>query len=98
MLGDDQGRQIDIHTYTFDADGNLVFGVPYPLESLTRRGSICGYPVKCFPPEWMVRFQTDYKLDENDYRDEKALCQRFGVEVPSEYYKFEGGNNRLETT
>ena len=88
ILGDDQGHQIDIHTYTFDADGNLVFGVPYPPESLTGRGSIRGYPVKCIPPEWMVKFHTGYKLDENDYRDVKVLCQRFGIEIPLEYEEF----------
>jgi lincosamide nucleotidyltransferase A/C/D/E len=36
----------------------------------------------------MVKFHTGYKLDENDYRDVKALCQRFGLEVPAEYDEF----------
>lgn len=89
VLGDDKGHQIDIHTYTFDESGKLVFGVPYPFDSLTGTGSINGYPVKCISPEWMVRFHTGYQLDENDYRDVKALCQRFGIEVPSEFEEFE---------
>jgi lincosamide nucleotidyltransferase A/C/D/E len=31
VLGDDQGHQIDLHTYTFDAAGNHIYGIPYPL-------------------------------------------------------------------
>ena len=89
VLGDDQGHQIDIHSYTFDSVGNHVFGVEYPAESLTGTGSVNGYPVRCISPEWMVKFHTGYELDEDDYRDVRALCQRFGIEMPSEYGKFE---------
>lgn len=88
VLGDDQGHQIDIHTYTFGADGNHVFGVPYPFDSLTGTGSVNGHPVNCISPAWMVKFHTGYRLDENDYRDVKALCQRFGIEMPAEYDEF----------
>jgi lincosamide nucleotidyltransferase A/C/D/E len=85
VLGDDRGRLIDIHSYTFDAAGNVVYGVEYPHDSLSGTGSINGYPVKCISPEWMVGFHTGYPLDENDYHDVKLLCQRFGIEMPSEY-------------
>src|SRR6266542_6091476 len=89
VLGDDLGRQIDVHSYTFDSAGNHVYGVEYPAESLTGTGSVNGYPVRCISPEWMVKFHTGYELDENDYHDVRALCQRFGIEMPSEYDKFE---------
>jgi len=89
VLGDAQGRQIDIHSYTFDAEGNNIFGVAYPFDSLTGTGSINGYSVKCIPPNWMVKFHTGYTLDEDDYHDVKALCQRFGIEMPQEYEEFE---------
>ena len=89
VLGDDQRHEIDIHTYTFDADGNLIFGVEYPYDSLKGTGSVNGYPVQCITPEWMVKFHTGYPLDENDYRDVKALCRHFGLEMPSEYKDFE---------
>ncbi len=89
VLGDDQGHEIDIHTYTFDSTGNLVFGVAYPYDSLNGTGSVDGYPVKCISPEWMVKFHLGYRLDENDYHDVKALCQRFGIDMPSEYDEFE---------
>ena len=89
VLGDDQGHQIDIHTYAFDAAGNNLFGVEYPYDSLQGSGSVNGHPVKCISPEWMVKFHTGYKLDEDDCRDVLALCQHFGIEMPSEYEGFE---------
>ena len=89
VLEDDLGHQIDVHSYTFDSAGNHVYGVEYPAESLTGTGSVNGYPVRCISPEWMVKFHTGYELDENDYHDVRALCQRFGIEMPSEYDKFE---------
>ena len=88
VLGDEQGRQIDFHSYTFDAAGSLVSGVPYPFDSLGGSGTIGGCPVKCITPLWLVKFHTGYKLDENDYRDVKALCLRFGFEIPPDYAEF----------
>jgi lincosamide nucleotidyltransferase A/C/D/E len=89
VLEDDQRRQIDVHSYTFDTAGNHVYGVAYPFESLTGVGSIAGQSVKCISPEWLVKFHTGYQLDENDYHDVKMLCQRFGIEMPAEYGGFE---------
>lgn len=89
VLGDNQGHQIDVHSYTFDSTGNHVYGVEYPADSLNGTGSVNGYPVRCIAPEWMVKFHTGYELDANDYRDVRALCQLFGIEMPSEYGKFE---------
>jgi lincosamide nucleotidyltransferase A/C/D/E len=88
VLGDHQGHQVDIHSYTFDAAGNHVYGVAYPAESLTGTGSVNGYPVKCISPEWAVTFHTGYAVDANDYHDVRALCQRFGIAMPAEYGKF----------
>ncbi len=89
VLGDDLGHLVDIHTYTFDDQGNLIFGVPYPLDSLSGHGSISGYSVRCIHPEWLVKFHSGYKLDENDYHDVKALCQMFGFVIAVEYQEFE---------
>lgn len=88
VMGDDQGHEVDLHSYTFDADGKLLFGVPYPPESLTGYGTIQGYPVRCITSEWLVKFHTGYQVDENDYRDVAALCQRFGIALPAEYEGF----------
>ena len=88
VLGDDDGHQVDFHSYTFDEAGNHIFGVKYPFESLTGSGSINGFPIKTISPQWMVKFHSGYKLDENDYHDVKMLCQRFGIEMPAEYDEF----------
>ena len=88
VLGDDTGREVDVHSYVFDADGRHIYGVDYPAESLTGSGTIGGYRVKTITPAWMVRFHSGYTLDENDYRDVRALCETFGLELPDEYRKF----------
>jgi lincosamide nucleotidyltransferase A/C/D/E len=89
VLGDDKGHLIDFHSYTFDSSGNITFGIEYPYDSIKGTGSINGFPVKCISPEWMVKFHSGYKLDENDYHDVKSLCQQFGFELPSEFAEFE---------
>ena len=89
VLGDDNGRLIDVHSYTFDENGNNIFGVAYEPRHLTGTGAINGHPVKCIPPEVAVEFHTGYEVDENDYLDVKALCEQFGISVPSIYEKFE---------
>ena len=91
VMGDGLGHEVDIHTYTYDEQGNLVFGLPYPLESLIGTGIIANYPVRCISPEWLVKFHTGYQLDETDYHDVKALCQRFCIEIPAEYDGFRKG-------
>jgi len=88
VLGDNKGHEVDVHSYTFDDEGNNVYGVKYKPEYLTGTGSIKGYSVKCMSPEWMVQFHSGYEPDENDYHDVKALCGRFGVPLPVEYEKF----------
>ena len=89
VLGDNDGHEIDIHSYTFDTEGKLIFGIEYPFDSLKGIGSINGFPVKCITPEWMVKFHTWYKPDKNDYHDVKLLCQKFGIELPAIYSEFE---------
>ena len=88
VLDDDQGREIDVHSYTLDDDGDYVSGVAYSRKHFTGTGLIDGYPVRCISPEWLVKFHSGYELDENDYRDVKALCDRFGIALPDEYRRF----------
>lgn len=88
VLGDAAGNLLDVHSYTFDGHGNNIFGVAYLPEHLTGKGTIDGYRVNCIPPEWAVKFHAGYELDENDYRDVKALCEKFGIALPDEYLKF----------
>jgi lincosamide nucleotidyltransferase A/C/D/E len=85
VLGDPEGRLVDFHSFTFDDDGNHVFGVAYPLESLTGWGAIAGRPVQCVAAPWMMRFHTGYPLDDDDLHDVLALHARFGITIPAEY-------------
>lgn len=87
VLGDDKGHEVDVHSYTFDAEGKNIFGVEYKPEHLTGTGSINGYSVKCTDPVWMVKSHSGYELDENDYHDVLALCGRFGIELPAQFRK-----------
>ena len=91
VMGDAKGHLIDFHTYTFDEQGELVFGLPYPPDSLTGTGSVLGRSVRCITPQWLVQFHTGYPFDENDYQDVSALCQRYHLELPAEIALFEQG-------
>ena len=55
---------------------------------MTGTGKINGYQVDCISPEWMVKFHSGYERHMNDYQDVSAICERFGLELPSEYDKF----------
>ncbi|HQU86574.1 MAG TPA: nucleotidyltransferase family protein [Pyrinomonadaceae bacterium] len=88
VLGDGEGNAVDVHSYTFDENGNNIFGIEYLPEHFTGQGNIDGYPVKCISPEWMVKFHTGYELDENDFLDVSALCRKFDISLPTEYEKF----------
>jgi lincosamide nucleotidyltransferase A/C/D/E len=95
VMGDGHGHLVDIHTYTLDRINHPEQGLDYPLESLYGTGSILGYTVRCIDLVNMVNFHTGYPLDENDYHDVKALCQRFGIPIPVEYQPFQA-RDRLD--
>ena len=88
VLADESGHEVDVHSCTFDEEGNNVFGVKYPADSLTGTGTIAGHQVNCISPHWIVKFHTGYKVDVDDYRDVSALCERFDIELPSAYSEF----------
>lgn len=89
VLGDDRGREVDVHAYTLDPNAIPIYGMPYPPGSLAGQGTIDGYSVRCVSPEWLVKFRTGIEPDEDDYHDVKALCARFGLALPAEYARFE---------
>ena len=91
LLADDAGRRIDVHSYTFDSEGNLLQGIAYPSESLAGVGTINAHRVRCITPHWMVKFHTRYEPDQDDFRDVLALCTRYGIPLPESYRKFVGG-------
>jgi len=90
VLGDNNGRLVDVHAITLDAEGNGLYGpvekgVMYPAGSLTGIGVVDGHTVKCISVEYMIKFHTGYKLRESDFKDISALCARFGIDYPEEY-------------
>jgi len=93
VLGDDAGHEIDFHVVVLDEHGRGIYGPRengdlYPAEALTGAGRICGRPVACTSPQWLVASHTGYELDETDWRDVSALCERFGIPSPDEYRRF----------
>jgi len=83
VLRDRNGREIDVHSFTFDEEGNVFEGIPYPTGSLTGTGTIEGKPVRCIAPEWVVKLHSSgYTLQEKDFKDVFAVCEKFGLELP----------------
>jgi lincosamide nucleotidyltransferase A/C/D/E len=92
-MGDDLGHQVDFHVIVFDEQGRGIYGPLengqcYPAEALTGTGTIDDRAVRCTTPEWLVRSHTGYELDQTDWADVSALCERFGIPIPSEYARF----------
>ena len=93
VLGDENSREIDVHVIVFDDQGDGLYGPAengemYPAASLTGKGDIEGYTVRCISPEWMVKFHSGYQLKEKDFRDVSALCRKFGIDLPAVYEQF----------
>ena len=90
VLGDANGRQLDVHAINVDERGDGVYGPAehrevYPAEALTGEGVIAGRRVRCVSPAWLVRFRTGYEPRAVDRLDVAALCARFGIEVPEAF-------------
>jgi lincosamide nucleotidyltransferase A/C/D/E len=95
VLSDGKGREVDIHSYTFDDNGKHVHGVEYRPEHLVGIGVIHGHVVRCIPAEPMVEFHTGYVVDETDYKDVKVLCEMFDLDVPEAYTNWQGNQNKV---
>ena len=90
VLGDDDGREVDVHAIVFDAEGNGLYGpaakgVYFPAASLSGSGTIDGHAVRCISAEYVIKFHTGYEPHDSDFRDVAALCERFGIDYPDEY-------------
>ncbi len=78
VLSDDRGHEIDFHVIVFDNEGNGIYGPAengelYPVGSLLGIGNINGNSVRCISPECIVKFRTEYKLSDIDFRNISAL-------------------------
>lgn len=85
VLHDAQARAIDVHVFEFDAHGNHVYGIEYPVDSLTGRATLGGLAIHCIAPEWMFRFKTAYDPAPKDLIDVQALADKYGYEVPESH-------------
>jgi len=83
-----EGHVIDIHSCTFDDQGNHIFGVAYTLDAFSGSGEIKGHPIRCIPPDILIEYHTGYPLDANDFHDVKQLSRKFDLEIPGDYQKF----------
>jgi lincosamide nucleotidyltransferase A/C/D/E len=88
VLSDSQGREIDVHAFILDAQGNVEEGIPYPAGSLTGTGMIAGHAVRCIAADWVVKFHCGYPPKEKDFNDVSALCEKFGINLPLAYAQF----------
>jgi lincosamide nucleotidyltransferase A/C/D/E len=93
VMGDDRGREIDVHVIVFDDKGNGIYGPAedgelYPAASLTGTGTIGGFPVRCISPEWAIKFHSGYELKDEDFQDVAALCEKFGIDLQQEFLKW----------
>ena len=89
VLGDNRGHLIDVHSYTFDENGNNVFGIAFEPHHLTGTGTINGYMVNGAPPDVTVEFHTGYDVGKDDFHDVQAICERFSISLPKDYESFE---------
>ncbi len=85
VLGDKEGREVDVHAFTFDQNGHVIEGIEYPDGSLEGMGVIEGFEVRCIAPEFLVEFHTRRTPREKDFKDVHALCEKFNIPVPGMY-------------
>ena len=91
MTVDGEGRQVDVHPVTFDADGNGLYQMDngdtwtYPAAGLAGTGSIGGTRVRCLTPELQMRVHAGYELAAKDHDEIRILHERFGIVLPAGY-------------
>lgn len=89
IMADKAGHKVDVHSYTFDAKGNNIYGIEYPLESLSGAGLIGSRTVKCIAAESVLKFHQNYAIDNDNYHDVKVICEKLNLPLPEEYKNFE---------
>lgn len=91
MFGNADAQFIDFHVIELAENGDGIYGpkeagVFFPADSLTGEGRVNELTVRCIAPEWVVKFHNSgYPLRDKDVHDVLAVCQKFGLPVPTEY-------------
>jgi len=83
VLGHPDGRLIDFHVVTFDAEGNGLYEPSYtfPAAVFTGQGSIEGFDVRCLSAAHQIA-RNGYVWRDSDHADVRALCARFNLPLP----------------
>jgi lincosamide nucleotidyltransferase A/C/D/E len=85
VFQDKQGREIDIHAFILDGQGNGIpaweaeDGFIFKKEDLEGKGTVAGFAVQCLSPEMQVRCHQGYEVPEKQLLDLKRLHAKFGV-------------------
>lgn len=88
VFRDARGRRIDCHPLAFDEHGDgwqaNLHGEPYrwPREHLAAPGRIQGRAVRCISAELQLLWHGHQGYDDVDWKDVRALCDRFGLTAP----------------
>lgn len=90
LLSDQLGRMIDFHVFNLDEKGKGVLGPiengdVYTRSAFEGRGMIAGVRVRCISAPALLQYHTGYVLRQKDLHDVRALCEKFGLELPKEY-------------
>ena len=90
VLGDREGRKVDVHVIVIDRKGSGIYGPvendeKYPANALTGVGMIDDVKVRCLTADYQLESHSGYELREKDYLDIKLLCKKFGLSLPKEY-------------
>jgi lincosamide nucleotidyltransferase A/C/D/E len=95
VLGDANGRRIDLHPVVHNPDGSarqLGAGpsggdAPYPADGFNGEGHITGRAVACLTPTLLVLHHTGYEPQDKDRHNVTLLCERFGIVLPPAYQR-----------
>jgi lincosamide nucleotidyltransferase A/C/D/E len=86
VLGAPDGRQVDLHPVTFDAEGTGWqrgaapdgSDCPYPASGFGQ-GRILDRPVPCLTPDLQLEHHRGYEPRDQDHADMGRLAARFGL-------------------
>lgn len=89
VLGNNN-KEVDVHVFVRDPEGNIVGGIKYPTESLTGTGTIDGQEVRCVSAKYMVEFLAPWihKWPEKYLPAVAALCEKFEIPLPEQYINY----------